>query len=131
MEGKKKKKIPKVLFLSGLCIFSPPAISLFQSTLWNMLQMQEHFAPFFPWNRVETKLATAHTMPVKGSSVLSEELFTSCKVRNKLSSTTYFTNFTYCKSLALRCSGVNMKKQTSIFTLLCFTMAYKQFVYLL
>lgn len=56
--------------------------------------MQEHFAPFFPWNRVEMKLATAHAMPVKGSSVLSKELFTSCKVSNKLNSTTYFTNFT-------------------------------------
>lgn len=44
--------------------------------------MQGHFTPFFPVNRVEMKLTTAHTMPVKGSSVLSEEFFTNCKIRN-------------------------------------------------
>lgn len=62
--------------------------------------MQEHFAPAFPGNRVEMKLATAHTIAVKGSSVLSKELFTSCKIRNKLISTIYFINITYCKLLA-------------------------------
>lgn len=73
--------------------------------------MQEHFVPFFTGNRVEIKLATAYTIAVKGGSVLSEELFTSCKIRNKLISTIYFTNFTYCQSFAGRCSGINMIKR--------------------
>lgn len=72
-------------------------IPIHSPALQKMWQMQEHFAPFFPGNRVEIKLATAHTIAVKGSSVLSKELFTSCDTRNKLISTIYFINF---KSLA-------------------------------
>lgn len=82
MELKKKKKNSQGTCFDLAYAFFLLAISLFQSTLWNMLQMQEHFAPFFPGKRVEMKLVTSHTVPVKGNNILSKELFTSCKIRN-------------------------------------------------
>lgn len=92
--------------------------------------MQERFTPFFPGNRLAMKLARAHTIAAKGTSVLSKELFASCKIRSKPISTIYF-NVIHCTSLAPRCSGISMNtRKSSLFTLMHFTMQYKVFVYL-
>lgn len=99
-EKKKPKRFLGYCFELVCTLFLSPAILLLQSIPWETQQMEEHFAPFFPGNRVEMKLATAHAFAVKGSSVLSKELFTSCMTGNKLISTIYFINFNYCKLLA-------------------------------